>query len=108
MLHASISETKAEAAHSKTQQVARVPAVRPSQDIMLQRKCACGLHTVAGGECVGCRKKQGGMMQPAALLGISVTGKEGLGDLGLDILYKYRFYSLLGNKLRLYWMSGES
>ena len=28
------------------------------QNIMLQKKCACGQHTVAGGECESCRKKR--------------------------------------------------
>jgi Domain of unknown function (DUF4157)/Putative peptidoglycan binding domain len=32
---------------------------------MLQRKCACGNHTVAGGECEGCSKKNG-LLQRAA------------------------------------------
>lgn len=47
----------------------------------------------------------------ALLLGISYTGatsapgKQGLGNVGVDIMYKDQFYSLLGNKLRLYWMS---
>ncbi|MBW2738206.1 MAG: DUF4157 domain-containing protein [Deltaproteobacteria bacterium] len=47
----------------------------------------------------------------ALLLGISVTGAtsaaggQGGGALGLDITYTHRFFSALGNKLRLHWMS---
>jgi len=34
---------------------------------LLQRQCACGQHTVAGGECAECRKKrEGGQLQRAA------------------------------------------
>ncbi|MCL4705844.1 DUF4157 domain-containing protein [bacterium] len=33
---------------------------------LLQRKCACGNHTVAGGECENCRKKREGMLQRSA------------------------------------------
>jgi len=34
---------------------------------LLQRKCACGQHTVAGGECEECRQKREGTMQRAAV-----------------------------------------
>ena len=38
------------------------PAVAPSfgsvAQVSLQRKCACGSHTMAGGECEGCKKKR--------------------------------------------------
>src|SRR5262249_50434629 len=33
---------------------------------ILQRKCACGNHTMAGGECEECRKKDEGMLQRKA------------------------------------------
>ncbi|MCL4705845.1 DUF4157 domain-containing protein [bacterium] len=33
------------------------------QNGLLQRQCACGNHTVAGGECEECRKKREGMLQ---------------------------------------------
>jgi hypothetical protein len=33
----------------------------------LQRKCACGQHTIAGGECEECRQKREGMLQRAAV-----------------------------------------
>jgi Domain of unknown function (DUF4157) len=34
---------------------------------LLQRTCACGQHTLAGGECEECRKKQEGTLQRAAI-----------------------------------------
>lgn len=41
---------------------------------LLQRKCACGQHTVAGGECEECRKKREGMLQRAAVSTAPVNG----------------------------------
>jgi Domain of unknown function (DUF4157) len=41
---------------------------------ILQRKCACGQHTVAGGECETCRKKREGMLQRAAASTAPVNG----------------------------------
>lgn len=32
----------------------------------MQRKCACGQHTIAGGECAGCRKKRLSLQRSAA------------------------------------------
>lgn len=34
---------------------------------LLQRTCACGQHTIAGGECEACRKKREGTLQRAAI-----------------------------------------
>ncbi len=34
---------------------------------MLQRKCACGQHTITGGECEECRQKREGMLQRMAV-----------------------------------------
>ena len=34
---------------------------------LLQRACACGQHTIAGGTCDSCRRKNGGLLQRAAL-----------------------------------------
>ena len=34
------------------------PAFTVVRTALLQRKCACGQHTIAGGECAECRKKQ--------------------------------------------------
>jgi hypothetical protein len=38
------------------QAAAAEPGTKPG--LMLQRKCACGQHTVAGGECAACQKKR--------------------------------------------------
>lgn len=42
---------------------ARPPALTPASGHLLQRKCACGQHTVAGGECEACRKKRLGLQR---------------------------------------------
>src|SRR5438132_1615607 len=44
-------------------------ATQPSsiQTGILQRKCACGQHTITGEECEECRQKPEGMMQRAAV-----------------------------------------
>lgn len=39
----------------------------PVQTGLLQRKCACGQHTIAGAECEECRQKREGMIQRAAV-----------------------------------------
>jgi hypothetical protein len=39
----------------------------PVQSGLLQRACACGQHTVAGGECESCRKKREGKLQRTAI-----------------------------------------
>jgi len=49
----------------QTQQA--TPATSSIRGGILQRKCACGQHTVSGGECEECRKKQGGMLQRTAV-----------------------------------------
>lgn len=38
-----------------------------TQTGMLQRKCACGQHTIAGEECAECRQKREGMMHRATV-----------------------------------------
>ncbi len=48
--------------HRKT-----TPSFTPVQTGLLQRKCACGQHTIAGGECAECRQKREGTMQRAAV-----------------------------------------
>ncbi len=45
------------------QQVARMPALRPSQSIALQRKCACGGSSESQGECAACKAKREGALQ---------------------------------------------
>lgn len=37
----------------------------PVHSDLLQRKCACGQHTIAGGECAQCRKKRLGLQRQA-------------------------------------------
>jgi hypothetical protein len=48
--------------------------VGASHSGLLQRKCACGQHTVAGGECEECRKKREGMLQRAAINAAPTNG----------------------------------
>jgi hypothetical protein len=40
----------------------------------LQRKCACGQHSIAGEECEECRKNQKGMVQRSAMSAAPVNG----------------------------------
>src|SRR5205823_2002477 len=51
-----------------------VPSFTLLQTNLLQRKCACGQHTVAGGECAECRQKREGMMQHSAVSVAPVNG----------------------------------
>src|SRR6266446_4881075 len=44
-------------------QIARMPALRPSQSIALQRKCACGGSSESAGECAECKAKWEGTLQ---------------------------------------------
>src|SRR5713226_1800710 len=44
-------------------QVARMPALRPSQGIMLQRKCACGSTLGSEEECTECKAKREAAIQ---------------------------------------------
>ena len=48
-------------------QKATIPTFTLMPTNFLQRKCACGQHTVAGGECGECRQKRERMMQRAAV-----------------------------------------
>lgn len=45
------------------QQVARMAPLRPSQGVMLQRKCACGGSSETEGECADCKEKREAMLQ---------------------------------------------
>ncbi len=45
------------------QQVARMTPLRPSQGVMLQRKCACGGSSETEGECEECKAKHEGTLQ---------------------------------------------
>jgi hypothetical protein len=49
----------------QTQTVAR-PTFTPTASGVLQRQCACGQHTSAGGECAECKKKRESTLQRAA------------------------------------------
>jgi len=53
---------------------AQQPSFKPVRTDILQRKCTCGQHTVAGGECEECRRKSGGMLHRAAASPSSVNG----------------------------------
>ncbi|GAC1341934.1 MAG: hypothetical protein NVS4B9_09090 [Ktedonobacteraceae bacterium] len=46
----------------------------PVQTGLLQRKCACGQHTVAGTECEECRQKHESMVQHAAVRAVPASG----------------------------------
>ncbi|HEX6776892.1 MAG TPA: DUF4157 domain-containing protein [Ktedonobacterales bacterium] len=52
---------------------------------LLQRKCACGQHTVAGGECEACRQKREGMLQRAAV-NATPTASNGVPSIVHDVL----------------------
>lgn len=44
------------------------PSAVPAGGLFLQRKCACGTHTIAGGECASCqREKPSSQLQRAAI-----------------------------------------
>ncbi len=60
-------------ASSKRESIMAAPIMRAPSGL-LQRKCACGTHTVAGGECESCRKeKASGQLQRAPTQQDSVT-----------------------------------
>lgn len=48
------------------QQAKTAPFLPPAQGI-LQRKCACGNHTVSGGECAECAKNKSGLQRKFAI-----------------------------------------
>ena len=56
------------------QQAACMTTLRPSQGIMLQRKCACGGTPESEGECAECKTKREGALQSQAKLTISQSG----------------------------------
>ena len=59
-------------AASQTHQQAPAPALTASG--VLQRKCDCGQHTIAGGECSACSEERGGSLQRSALNRDSTNG----------------------------------
>lgn len=46
-----------------TQQAKTAGSLPPARGGILQRKCACGSHTIAGGECAECAKKKSGLQR---------------------------------------------
>lgn len=50
------------------------PSLTSVQPAHLQRKCACGQHTIAGSECEECRQKREGMLQRFAVNVAPVNG----------------------------------
>jgi hypothetical protein len=48
-------------------QTAAKPTITPVASGVLQRQCACGQHTSAGGECEECKQKREGTLQRAAI-----------------------------------------
>jgi hypothetical protein len=48
-------------------QQAKASSFLPPAQGLLQRKCACGNHTVAGGECSECAKKKSGLQRKLAI-----------------------------------------
>src|SRR5437868_12070673 len=46
---------------------AQQPSFISAQTGLLQRKCACGQHTIGGSECEECRQKREGTLQRAAV-----------------------------------------
>jgi hypothetical protein len=59
----------AESAVNKTAvaQQAKTASFLPPARGLLQRQCACGNHTVAGGECATCAKKKSGLQRKLAI-----------------------------------------
>src|SRR5438270_5336422 len=53
---------------------ASLVGARSQTNSVLQRQCACGQHTTAGGECEECRKKSEGTIQRAAISSTSTGG----------------------------------
>ncbi len=47
---------------------AKVQAMVPANAGVLQRACACGQHTSAGGECEGCKEKRRDLQRPSRFL----------------------------------------
>lgn len=52
---------------SKCTVATQLKAVTPTHSATLQRKCACGQHTIAGDECAECRQISEGTLQSASV-----------------------------------------
>ena len=69
------------------QQVARMPALRPSQNMILQRKCACGGSSETEGECAECKaKREGTLQRRAPNQGVSPTRANAAPPIVYDVL----------------------
>ncbi len=69
------------------QQVARMPALRPSQSMILQRKCACGGSLESEGECAECKaKREDALQRHAANQGVSPTTNNAAPPIVHDVL----------------------
>ena len=53
-----------------------LPALRHSPSGLLQRKCACGNHTIAGGDCTACSKESKSSLRRSAISRESVNGHD--------------------------------
>jgi Domain of unknown function (DUF4157) len=59
--------TMSDRAYAKAQAQQKTLSGSSPKSSLLQRTCACGQHTLAGGECEACRKKREGTLQRAAI-----------------------------------------
>src|SRR5260370_36177210 len=66
-------------------QVSQNTTAKSLSNGVLQRKCACGQHTIAGGECEECRQKREGMLQRAAV-NAAPTASNGVPPIVHDVL----------------------
>jgi hypothetical protein len=71
----------------RSSQVARMPALRSSQSVMLQRKCACGGSSEAAEECAECKeKRESALQRRVANQGVSPASTNGVPPIVHDIL----------------------
>jgi hypothetical protein len=68
-------------------QVARMIPLRPSQGVILQRKCACGGSSEAEGECAECKEEREGTLQRRAVnANAAPAGAQGVPSIVHDVL----------------------
>jgi hypothetical protein len=100
----------AESAMNKTtvaQQAKTASFLSPAQG-MLQRQCACGNHTVAGGECAACAQKKSGLQRKLSI-GASNDPLEREADRVADqVLAAPAHSAVSGAPLRIQRFSGQS
>src|SRR5438552_18939456 len=60
-------------AYAKAQVQQKTLSGSSPKSSLLQRTCACGQHTIAGGECSTCRSKQSTLLRFQRTLGSSST-----------------------------------